>query len=98
MGCSAIGGKRWEDNIEMDLIQIGFENVDWIVLAEDYCEHSNETSSSIKDEEFSDWLSVLWSCQGVCSMELVTAIPINVHILISFRSNVTVSYVYFSFN
>jgi hypothetical protein len=98
MGRSAIGGKRWEDNIEMDLIKIGFEDVDWIVLAEDCCECSNETSSSIKDEEFSDWLSVLWSCQGVCSVELLTAIPVNVHILISFGSNVNILYVYFSFN
>jgi hypothetical protein len=27
MGRSARGGKRWEDNIEMDVIKIGFEGV-----------------------------------------------------------------------
>jgi hypothetical protein len=25
---------RWEDNIKMDFIEIGFENIDWIYLAQ----------------------------------------------------------------
>jgi hypothetical protein len=27
--------RRWEDNIKMDIKEIGCENVDWIYLAED---------------------------------------------------------------
>jgi hypothetical protein len=27
-------GHRWEDNIKMDLMEIGFEGVDWINLAQ----------------------------------------------------------------
>jgi hypothetical protein len=27
--------RRWEDNIKMDLIEIGFGDVDWIRLAQD---------------------------------------------------------------
>jgi hypothetical protein len=27
--------RRWEDNMKMDLREIGFENVDWIHLAQD---------------------------------------------------------------
>jgi len=26
---------RWEDNIKMDLQEVGFEGMDWIVLAQD---------------------------------------------------------------
>jgi hypothetical protein len=28
-------GHRWEDNIKMDLTEIGFEGTDWIHLAQD---------------------------------------------------------------
>jgi hypothetical protein len=51
---------RWEDNIKMDLREIGFGNVDWIHLAQDRdrcagsCEHGNEPSGSIKCGEFVD--------------------------------------------
>jgi hypothetical protein len=27
--------RRWEDNIKMDLVEIGFGDVDWIDLAQD---------------------------------------------------------------
>jgi hypothetical protein len=27
--------RRWEDNIEMDLVEIGCEDMEWIQLAED---------------------------------------------------------------
>jgi hypothetical protein len=30
-----IRSRRWEDNIRMDLGEIGFEGVDWIHLAQD---------------------------------------------------------------
>jgi hypothetical protein len=38
---------RWDDNIRMDLREIGWEGVDWICLALDrdhrsFCEHSSE--------------------------------------------------------
>jgi hypothetical protein len=52
---------RWEDNIEMDLREIEFGDVEWIHLAQDTdrwqagsCEHSNEPSGSIKFGEFLD--------------------------------------------
>jgi hypothetical protein len=28
-------GRRWEDNIRMDLREIGWEGVDWVQLAQD---------------------------------------------------------------
>jgi len=27
--------RRWEDNIKMDLQEVGFSGIDWIVLAQD---------------------------------------------------------------
>jgi len=42
--------RRWENK----LIEIGWEDVDWIHLAEDSCENGNETSGSIKGWEFFD--------------------------------------------
>jgi hypothetical protein len=47
-----------EDNIKMDLLEIGWEGVDWIDLAQDrdrwrtLVEHSNETSGSINAGNF----------------------------------------------
>jgi len=42
---------RWEDNVRMDLRQIGWEDVDCIHLAQDrdhwWSEHDNELSGSI---------------------------------------------------
>jgi hypothetical protein len=38
--------RRWEDNIKMDLREIGFGDVDWI--------HGNEPSGSMKCGEFLD--------------------------------------------
>jgi hypothetical protein len=39
--------RRWVGNIKMDLREIGWDGVDWIVVAEDR-EHGNEPSGSIK--------------------------------------------------
>jgi hypothetical protein len=44
---------RWEDNIRMDLREMGWEGVDWINDSEQgstvcSCEHSNEPLGSIK--------------------------------------------------
>jgi hypothetical protein len=45
--------RRWEDNINMDLSQIGIDGTNWIRLAQDrvqvagFCEHGNEHSGSI---------------------------------------------------
>jgi hypothetical protein len=36
------------------------------------CEHGNEPSGSIKCGEFLDWLSILLTSLGLCSMELVS--------------------------
>jgi hypothetical protein len=48
---------RWEDNIKMDLKEVGCEGVDWIDLAQDRdfggtCECGNEPSGSIRWGEF----------------------------------------------
>jgi hypothetical protein len=45
---------RWEDNIQMELQEVGCEGVDWILLAQyremmaGNCECRNEPSGSIK--------------------------------------------------
>jgi len=61
---------REDNNIRMDLREIGWKGVDWIHLAQnrDSCEHGNESLSSIKDE-FLDYLSDSASQEGLCSME-----------------------------
>jgi hypothetical protein len=46
--------RRWEDNIKMDLREIGIDGANWIRLAQDrvqvavFFEHGNEPSGSIK--------------------------------------------------
>jgi hypothetical protein len=46
--------RRWEDNIKMDLREIGIDGANWIRLAHDrvpvagFCQHGNEPSGSIK--------------------------------------------------
>jgi hypothetical protein len=45
--------RRWEDNIIMDLREIGWEGMDWMHLVGP-CEHGNESSGSIKFGEFLD--------------------------------------------
>jgi len=50
--------RRWEDNIKMDLQEVGYGGVDWIKLAQDKksgtCECGNEPSGSMKCGEFLD--------------------------------------------
>jgi hypothetical protein len=55
-------GRRWEDNIRMDLREEGWKHVDRIHLAQDRfkagsCEHGNGPFDSIKGGKFIDWLS-----------------------------------------
>jgi hypothetical protein len=51
---------RWEDNIRMDLREMGWEGVDWNHLAQDwdqwraFVKHGIELPCSIKGEEFLD--------------------------------------------
>ena len=44
--------RRWEDNIKMDLLEVGWRVVDWIELGQGQvagtCECGNEPSGSIK--------------------------------------------------
>ena len=53
-------GRRWEDNIKMDLQEVECGGMDWIELALDRgqvagtCECGNEPSGSIKCREFLD--------------------------------------------
>jgi len=46
--------RRWEDNIKMDLQEVGWGGMDWIDLAQnrDRCKRGNERSGSIKCGEF----------------------------------------------
>jgi hypothetical protein len=49
--------RRWEDNIKLDLLEVGCEGVDWIELAQDMdsggcCDCGNEPSGSIKCGKF----------------------------------------------
>jgi hypothetical protein len=52
--------RRWEDNIKMDLQEVGWEGVDWIDMAQDsdrwraFFECGNEHLESIKRGEFLD--------------------------------------------
>jgi hypothetical protein len=49
--------RRWEDNIKMDLQDVGRESVDWIDMAQDrdrWRALVNELSGSIKCGEFLD--------------------------------------------
>jgi len=49
---------KWEDNIIMDLMEVGGDDVDWVHLAQDRgsvvgsCEHGNTPSGSVKGREF----------------------------------------------
>jgi hypothetical protein len=49
--------RRWEDNIKMDLKEIGIVGVNWIQLAQGrvqwrgFCEYGNETSGSIREQD-----------------------------------------------
>jgi hypothetical protein len=54
-----IGSHSWEDNIKMDLHEVGCGGMDWVRLAQDRllvgtCECSNEASGSIKCRKFLD--------------------------------------------
>jgi hypothetical protein len=61
-GKRALGSpsRRWDDNIKMDLREVGCGGMDWIELAQDRdrwhrtCECGNEHSGSIKCGEFLD--------------------------------------------
>jgi hypothetical protein len=45
--------RRWEDNIKLDLKEIGIDGANWIRLAQaGFYEHSNEPSGSIKKVDY----------------------------------------------
>ena len=52
--------RRWDDNIKLDLQELGYGSMDWIELAPDrdrwraLVNAANEPSGSIKCEEFLD--------------------------------------------
>jgi hypothetical protein len=54
--------REWVDNVKMDLVVVGWSNVDWIVLAQDRysCECGNEPSGTIKCWVSIEWLHNLW--------------------------------------
>jgi hypothetical protein len=68
--------RRWEDNIKMDLQEIGGGHRDWMELAQDRdmagtCGYGEELSSSINAGNFLSSCKVYWlaSQEGLCSME-----------------------------
>jgi hypothetical protein len=50
--------RRWENNIKMDLREIGIDGANWIRLAQGrvqwrgFCEHGDEPSGSIRKQDF----------------------------------------------
>jgi len=46
--------RRWEDNIKMDLQEVGWGSMDWIDMAQDRdrCKRCNKLSGSIKYGKF----------------------------------------------
>jgi hypothetical protein len=49
--------RRWEDNIKMDLQEVGCGGMDWIELAQDMGKwRADRPSGSVKCGEFIDWL------------------------------------------
>jgi hypothetical protein len=61
-------GRRWEDNIRMDLREVGWEGADWMHLAQ---VRDQWRVLSIKGGEFLDYLSDSASEERPCSMELL---------------------------
>jgi len=64
-GKRPLGGprRRWEDNIKMDLQEVGCGGVGWIDLAQDgqvagTCDCDNEPLVSIRCGELLDWLKI----------------------------------------
>jgi hypothetical protein len=62
--------RRWEDNIKMDLLEVGGGRGDWMELA-GTCGYGEELSSSINAGNFLTSCKVYWltSQEGLCSME-----------------------------
>jgi hypothetical protein len=63
-GKRPLGGprRRYEDNVKMDLREIGIDVANWFQLAQDrvhggFCEHGNEPSGSIRKQDIFDKLS-----------------------------------------
>jgi hypothetical protein len=55
--------RRWKDNIKINLLEVRWECMDWIDLAQDRnslgsCKCGNEHSDSIKCGEFPDQLRI----------------------------------------
>jgi hypothetical protein len=51
-------GRRWKDNIQMGLQEVGCGGMEWIELAQvaGTCECGNESSGCIKCGDFLDWI------------------------------------------
>jgi hypothetical protein len=41
-------GRGWEDNIKMDLRDIGIDGANWIQLAAGFCKHGDEPSGFVR--------------------------------------------------
>ena len=61
---------EWEDNIKMDLQEVGGGRGDWMELAQD-CGYGEGLSGSINAGNFLASCKVYWlaSQEGLCSME-----------------------------
>jgi len=71
-----IPGRRWHNNIKMDLKEIGWDGADWIYPAGDMdwwsCEQGTETLGAIKWGRVCWLAEVLASQEGLYSVELVS--------------------------
>jgi hypothetical protein len=67
---TSLSRRRWEDNIKMDLQEVGVGRGDWMELAQDR-DRWRELVGSINAENFLTSCKVYWlaSQEGFCSME-----------------------------
>jgi len=62
--------RKWENNIKVDLREVGGLETGWSWLRIETCEYGDEPSGSINCGEFLDYLqNQLASQEGLCSIE-----------------------------
>jgi hypothetical protein len=91
-GAWSLHGEDWkcsEDNIKVELGEIGMEDVDWIHVAQEINQWGllwTQTRGSIQGGVF-DNLWILFACQGLSFMEFLG--ECNLHLLLSLTNILT---------
>jgi hypothetical protein len=66
--------RRWKNNNKIDLKEIGYQDMNWILLTQspvvDSCEHGNKPSDSKEGGECLDWLAAASAQEGLSSVKL----------------------------